>query len=222
MAILFLLFKRATTVPNKLIDNQHYKRLRRKTLVAFHSLSHFILTTTQLNLSFLKTLHDSKTIQRRTIFSQPSLILFKHDKNIANFLVRSSFQTNDQPRTFKCARSRFKTCPFIHNVEKMSGPKRSINITDHFPWTSAIYCITCNYCNKLYIGETGRRLGNQFREHLGDMERNGKDASKPVARHFNPPHHSKQHMTVCGLSLHLSSSESRKTLEQGLTSKSAL
>ena len=39
-------------------------------------------------------------------------------------------------------------------------------------------------------------------------------ASKPVARHFNLPYHSKQHMAVCGLSLHLGSSESRKTLEQ--------
>ena len=49
VAILFLSFKRATTVPNKLIDSQHYKRLRRKTLTAFHSLLHFTLTTTRLN-----------------------------------------------------------------------------------------------------------------------------------------------------------------------------
>ena len=48
--------------------------------------------------------------------------------------------------------------------------------------------------NKLYIGETGRRLGDRFREHLRDVERNDKDASKPVARHFNLPYHSKQHM----------------------------
>ena len=46
------------------------------------------------------------------------------------------------------------------------------------------------------------------------VERNDKDASKPVARHFNLSNHSKQHMAVCGLSSHLGSSESRKTLEQ--------
>ena len=115
-----------------------------------------------------------------------------------------------------CARSRCKTCPFIHNVEKISGRKRSIKITDHFTCTSAnvIYCITCTYCNKLYIGETGRRLSDRFREHLRHVERNDKDVSKPVTRHFYLPNHSKQHMTVCGLSLHLGSSESRKTLEQ--------
>ena len=127
-------------------------------------------------------------------------------------MVRCSFQTNDQSGTFKCAHSRCKTCPFIHNVEKISGPE----ITDHFTCTSAnvIYCITCTYCNTLYIGETVRRLGDRFREHLRDVERNDKDASKPVAEHLNLPNHSKQHMAVCGLSLHLGSLESRKILEQ--------
>ena len=64
------------------------------------------------------------------------------------------------------------------------------------------------------MDETGRRLGDRFREHLRDVERNNKDASKPAANHFNLPNHSKQHMEVCGLSLHLSSSGSLKTLEQ--------
>ena len=40
---------------------------------------------------------------------------------------------------------------------------------------------------QLFIGETGRRLGERFREHLQDVERNCKDAPKPIARHFNPP-----------------------------------
>ena len=66
------------------------------------------------------------------------------------------------------------------------------------------------------MDETGRRLGDRFREHLRDVERNDKDASKPVATHFNLPSYSKQRMVVCGLSLHLSSSGSLKTLEQKL------
>ena len=51
-------------------------------------------------------------------------------------------------------------------------------------------------------------------ENTSTPERNDKDASKPVDRHFNLPNHSKQHMTVCGLSLHLGTSESHKTLEK--------
>ena len=65
VAILFLSFKRAITVPNKSIDSQRYRRLRRIKLTAFHLLLHFTLTTTQLNLSFLKNFkllqNDSET-----------------------------------------------------------------------------------------------------------------------------------------------------------------
>ena len=89
---------------------------------------------------------------------------------------------------------------------KISGPKRSIRITDHFTCTLAnvVYCITCTLCKKLYIGETGRRLRDRFRENLRDIEKDDKNASKPVHNHSN------QHMAVCGLSLHQWSTESRK------------
>ena len=92
----------------------------------------------------------------------------------------------------------------------------SIKITDHFTCTSAnvIYCITCTLCKKFYIGETGRRLGDRFREHHRDVEKDDKNASKPVARQFNLINHSKQHMAVWGLSLHLGSTKSHKTVEQ--------
>ena len=111
------------------------------------------------------------------IFSQPPLISFKRDKNVGNFLVRSTFKTVEKPGTFKCARSRCKTCPFVQNADKISGPKRSVKITDRFTCTSAnvIYCITCTLCKKLYIGETGRRLGDRFREHLRDVEKDDKE-----------------------------------------------
>ena len=114
------------------------------------------------------------------IFSQPPLISFKRDENVGNFLDRSAFKTIEKPGTFKCARPRCKTCPFVQNADKISGPKRSVKITDpSFTRTSAnvIYCITCTLCKKLYIGETGRRLGDRFREHRRDVEKDDKDAS---------------------------------------------
>ena len=45
--ILPLLFKQAIIAPNKLIGSQHYKRLRRRIIIEFHSPSHFTLTITQ-------------------------------------------------------------------------------------------------------------------------------------------------------------------------------
>ena len=217
MAILPLWSKRAIIAPNNFIDSQHYKRHKKIRMRECHSTSLSIPIITQSKVSYLIILNYSKMIPRLVeSFRNLHFISFKRDKNVGNFLVRSALKTNEQPGTFKCARSRCKTCLFILNTSKISGPKRSVKITDRFTCTSAnvIYCITCTLCNKLYIGETCRRLGDRFREHLRDVEKNDKDASKPVARHFNLPNHSKKHMAICGLSLHLGTTESRKNLEQ--------
>ena len=110
MAILFLLFQQATTVLNKLIDRQHYKWLRSKTLIAFYSLSHFTLTTTRLNLSFLQTLNDwyylyatstlhskkkkyESYIYQVTYFPKFSFLIQGHYRSV-NFLA-NSFHINE-------------------------------------------------------------------------------------------------------------------------------
>ena len=54
----------------------------------------------------------------------------------------------------------------------------------------------------------------EYKAKTCHVEKNDKDASKPVARHFNLPNHSKKHMAICGLSLHLGTTESHKNLEQ--------
>ena len=73
--------------------------------------------------------------------------------------------------------------------------------------------------NKLYIGESGRKLGDRFREHLLDVKNKGSDLSKPVARHFNLPGHSHEHMEICGIYLHLGNNETRKRKKQRLIFK---
>ena len=121
--------------------------------------------------------------------------------------------TTNQPTR---KRTRCKTCPFISNTVNISGPNRSVKVTDYFTCisTNVIYCITCTLCKKIYIGEIGRRLADRFREHRRDVEKNNTDASKPVAHHFNLPNHSHHNMTICGLSLHHGNTESRKSLKQ--------
>ena len=209
VAILWVWSKLAITATNNLIDSKHCKRHKKIRMTEFHSPSLSISTTAPHNHAVKSIiLNNFKLLQNDPetgkIFSQPPLISFKRDKNVGNFLVRSELKINEQRGTFKCARSRCKTCLFIVKTSKISGPKRSVKITDRFTCTSenVIYCITCTLCNKLYIGKTGRQLGDRFREHLRDVEKNDKDASKPVARHFNLPNHSKKHMAICGLSLH--------------------
>ena len=102
--------------------------------LTFHPHNHAVKSIILKNFKLLQNDPDTGRI-----FSQPPLISFKRDKNIGNFLVRSAFQTSEQPGTFKCARARCKTCPFICNVEKLSGPKRSIKITDHVSQCHILY-----------------------------------------------------------------------------------
>ena len=71
----------------------------------------------------------------------------------------------------------------------------------------------------LVIGESGRKLGDRFRGHLLDVKNKGSDLSKPVARHFNLPGHSHEHMEICGIYLHLGNNETRKRKEQRLIFK---
>ena len=70
------------------------------------------------------------------------------------------------------------------NTEEISGAKRSIKITDHSICISAnaIHCITCTLCKKMYVGERGRRLGHRIQEYLRGIEKDDKNASRPVAR----------------------------------------
>ena len=72
-----------------------------------------------------------------------------------------------------------------------------MKITGHFTCISEniVYCISCRKCPKaVYIGETGRRLADRFREHRLDVLHNKGDL--PVAQHFNGPSHSLEDMRV--------------------------
>ena len=65
-----------------------------------------------------------------------------------------------------------KLVPLFVTSAKISGPKRSIKINKHFTCMSAnvIFCITCTPYKRYHIGETERRLGDRFREHLRDVK----------------------------------------------------
>ena len=129
----------------------------------------FTLTYHPQNLAIKNVILKNFKILRndpetKHMFSLPPLISFKRDKNLGNFLVRSALEFNDQPGTFTCKRTQCKTCLFLSNMVQISGPNRSVKVTDHFTCitTNVIYCITSTLCKKIYIGETGRRLGKMI------------------------------------------------------------
>ena len=54
----------------------------------------------------------------------------------SDLLVRSTLKSDESPGTFNCTRKRCKTCPFIHNTDKVTGPKPWIKINDRFAFIS--------------------------------------------------------------------------------------
>ena len=65
--------------------------------------------------------------------------------DLSNFLFRRAFESDNQLGTFKCKCTGCKTCPFISNTVKISGPNRSAKATDHLTCISVnvICCISC-------------------------------------------------------------------------------
>eukprot|EP00061_Rhincodon_typus_P015196 g42735.t1 len=79
--------------------------------------------------------------------------------------------------------------------------------------TNVVYCICCCRCGLLYIGETKRRLGDCFVEHLRLVR--DKQQHLSVANHFNSSSHSLDNMFILGL-LQCHNDATRK-LEEHLT-----
>ncbi|XP_062918402.1 uncharacterized protein LOC134353856 [Mobula hypostoma] len=127
---------------------------------------------------------------------------FRRDCSLRNSLVHSSppsLPTDLRPGTYPCKRNKCYTCPYTSSLTTIQGPKQSFQVRQHFTCESAgvIYCVRCSRCGLLYIGETRRRLGDRFAEHLCSVCQRKQDL--PVATHFNSTSHSHSDMSIHGL-----------------------
>jgi hypothetical protein len=62
--------------------------------------------------------------------------------------------------------------------------------------SNVIYLITCKQCNKQYVGETSRRLGDRLVDHLSAIRLR---RPTPIGLHFNLPHHNMAHVLITGI-----------------------
>eukprot|EP00061_Rhincodon_typus_P001609 g15266.t1 len=78
---------------------------------------------------------------------------------------------------------------------------------------NVVYCIRCSRCRGGHNGESKRRLGDRFVEHLRSVH--NKRQCLPVANHFTFPSHSLDDMSILGL-LQCHNDATRKLEEQHL------
>ena len=131
-------------------------------------------------------------------------------------MVHSAIRPSGEPLkdTYPCNRPQCNTCKYIHSETEIRGIKSSFNIHEHFTCTSKgiVYCIICKKCNKLYIGETKRRLADRFVEHLRSIRIN--TTAFPVAHHFNSDDHTAEDITVCVINQCYGTNVARKQKER--------
>ena len=130
-----------------------------------------------------------------------------------SWLARPAFNT----ATFTFAVCR--TCPHVNSSSTITTPKGHVYITGHFSCITehVVYCLSCTKCPSIvYIGETGRRLADCFREHRRDI--NGRN-DLPVPARFNQPNHTLEDMKVAVLKAGLANQEYRKKQEMRLIFK---
>ena len=53
--------------------------------------------------------------------------------------------------------------------------------------SNLIYCVTCQRCNKQYVGQTSLRLKARFVHHYYSVDKG--DVTKPVGKHFSQMNH---------------------------------
>ena len=156
--------------------------------------------------------------QMAEVFKLPPITAFRKGKSLGQHLVSSNFKSatkrNNHRGTRPCRRRPIcNTCPFTWETDGVQGPENTFNIKTGFTCITenVVYAIRCKQCRMVYVGETYRRLGDRFAEHLRSVT---KDDDCPVGEHFRRPHHSIQDMQVTVLIQTSSGEKQRQFLEQ--------
>jgi len=161
------------------------------------------------NFNILQECKDTKNV-----FRDPPIVAYRRDKNLSDILVHSAEpQERKPPGTTTCDRHVCRTCQHVSYAPSINGNTGSFNIHQSFDCTSRniIYAVTCSKCDKLYIGETKRRLGDRFVEHLRYATNNNRDT--PITRHYNDSPHVPSDIRVTGL-LHTSGSDFQRWVQE--------
>ena len=108
----------------------------------------------------------------------------------------------------------------LHLRSILLGGQSTINSKYTCTSYNVVYFIKCRTCNKVCIGETGRRLGDRFREHLLSTRQTNTDL--PVGRHFASPGHASTDMLVSVIHSGFRDNQNRRLFEDRMIIKRKL
>jgi len=102
------------------------------------------------------------------------MIAFRRPKSLKNILVRAKVKPRqDSPKgeSRPCNTSRCQTCRLIPIAQTFkSGAISTIKGCHTCKTSNAVYLMTCNVCNKQYVGETSMALNKRINLHRSDWK----------------------------------------------------
>lgn len=141
---------------------------------------------------------------------------------LVGLFSRHRRDNHDNDQGFRwCRRSSCTMCSHSDDqvTEHHSRANESWKIQDRITCTtkSVVYKLTCRKCvNFLYIGETGRRVCDRFREHKGYITQGKID--RPTGKHFNSTGHEARHLCITPIE-HVQPGNNRKARENAWIAK---
>lgn len=161
----------------------------------------------------------------KEIYPKPPMVAYKQPSNLKKLLCRAKVppttgrsvmrQCNSEG-TRKCRGNLCNVCPFIQegNETKSTNSTQSVRLTRKVDCNSksVIYCINCKVCSQQYIGQTGRRLKDRVKEHIGYIKQN----REATGEHFNRPGHSLADMQVQVIEVEPSNSTVRRETREAM------
>ena len=140
----------------------------------------------------------------KEVFPKPPLVAFRRPKNIREMIIKAKVTSSitrasrTQVGLRKCTNVSCVTCPYIIPGKVVKAHASNVRVEVNTAVTcntpNVIYCISCNHCDKQYIGETKRPLKDRFAEHRGYVNR--EVVSKATGEHFNSSGHSISDMRI--------------------------
>ena len=126
------------------------------------------------------------------------LCAYRRDNNLRDSLARSHLNDTtasvEDRGTFPCGLSRCNTCAHTYASPTINTPGGHITINSKYTCTSynVVYLIKCRTSSKVYIGETGRRLGvdpeSTYVQH---------DKATPIFLYVDILHHQDTPVLIC-------------------------
>ena len=163
------------------------------------------------------------TISQNNTFNRFRLITsYSKGKNLQNYLVHSSLitsrpihrkenSTNKQNGNTRCPNPKCKACNFIieNRVITSSTNNKKFQVIGNITCKSnnLVYLVTCNRCQKQYVGETSRTLAERINQHLSSIRLR---KLTPIALHFNSQGHKLNDFRIIGIEIIQDNSQSQR------------